>query len=112
MVTQPSAPRPLLLLTLVALSGAAGLCYELLWIRALGRHFGTSTPAITTVVATFMGGLGLGYLWFGKRADQSTRPFRLYQQLELCIAATGLAVSLFLLRGGSWLDALARLCAA
>jgi len=112
LATQPSAPRPALLLTLVALSGAAGLCYELLWIRALGRHFGTSTPAITTVVATFMAGLGLGYLWFGRRADQSTQPFRLYQQLELCIAVTGLAVSLFLLRGGSWLDALARLCAA
>jgi len=101
-----------LLLTLVAISGAAGLCYELLWIRALGRHFGTSTEAITTVVATFMAGLGLGYVWFGQRADQSVRPYRLYQQLELCIAVTGLGVSLFLLRGGSWLDALARACAA
>ena len=99
-------------LTLVAISGAASLCFELLWIRALGRHFGTSTPAITTVVATFMAGLGIGYVWFGRRADESTRPFRLYQQLELCIAVAGLAVSLFLLRADRWLDALARLCAA
>jgi spermidine synthase len=101
----------LFVLSLVALSGAASLTYELLWIRALGRHFGTSTPAIATVVATFMAGLGIGYVWFGRRADRSVRPFRLYQLLELCIAVTGLAVSLFLLRGGSWLDALARLCA-
>ncbi len=48
---------PALLYVLVAISGAAGLGYELLWIRALGLHFGTTTPAITTVVATFMAGL-------------------------------------------------------
>jgi spermidine synthase len=101
-----------LLAALVALSGAASLSYELLWIRALGLHFGTTTPAITTVVATFMAGLGLGNLWFGKRADRSARPFLLYQRLELCIAVTGLGASLLLLRAGPLLDGLARLCAA
>ena len=34
----------------------------------------------------------------------------LYQRLELGIAVTGLAVSLFVLRGGAGLDALARVC--
>ena len=101
-----------LLFALVALSGAASLAYELLWIRALGLHFGTSTPAITTVVATFMGGLGLGYVWFGARADRSARPFSLYQRLELCIAVSGLAVSPLLLRVAPLLDTLARWCAA
>ncbi|HKP63030.1 MAG TPA: fused MFS/spermidine synthase [Polyangiales bacterium] len=95
---------------LVALSGLAGLSYELLWIRALGLHFGTSTPAITTVVATFMAGLGAGNWWFGSRADRSTQPFRLYQRLELGIAVSGLLVSLFVLRGGHALDALSRFC--
>jgi len=100
------------LFALVALSGAAGLAFELLWIRALGLHFGTSTPAITTVVSTFMGGLGLGYVWFGARADRTARPFALYQRLELAIGVAGLSVSLLLLRGGPVLDALARACAA
>lgn len=95
---------------LVAISGAAGLAYELLWIRALGLHFGTSTPAITTVVATFMAGLGLGNWLFGARADRSEQPFHLYQRIELGIAVSGLLVSLFVLRGGAWLDALSRLC--
>ena len=95
----------------MACSGAAGLVYEILWIRALGLHFGTTTPALTTVVATFMAGLGLGQLWFGPRADRSARPLALYRRLEASIAVSGLAVSLLLLRGGSLLDALARACA-
>ena len=101
---------PALLYALVAISGAAGLGYELLWIRALGLHFGTSAPAITTVVATFMAGLGAGNWLFGAAADRSERPFALYQRLELGIAVTGLAVSLLVLRGGGWLDALSRAC--
>lgn len=100
----------MVLYLLVAISGAAGLGFELLWIRALGLHFGTTAPAITTVVATFMAGLGAGNWLFGRAADRSERPFALYQRLELGIAATGLAVSLFVLRGGGWLDALARAC--
>ncbi|HET8935647.1 MAG TPA: fused MFS/spermidine synthase [Polyangiales bacterium] len=112
MPSKPSTPPTPLLLGLVAISGAAGLASELLWIRALGRHFGTTTLSITTVVATFMAGLGLGYVVFGKRADQSRYPFRLYQRLELCIATSGLAVSLFLLRADTALDGLARVCAA
>ncbi|MFI5307625.1 MAG: fused MFS/spermidine synthase, partial [Polyangiales bacterium] len=99
-----------LLYVLVAMSGAAGLGYELLWIRALGLHFGTTTPAITTVVASFMAGLAAGNWLFGAAADRSRRPFVLYQLLELGIGGTGLLVSLFVLRGGGWLDALARFC--
>ncbi|HMI91519.1 MAG TPA: fused MFS/spermidine synthase, partial [Polyangiales bacterium] len=99
-----------MLYLLVALSGAAGLAYELLWIRALGLHFGTTAPAITTVVATFMAGLGAGNWLFGAAADRSERPFALYQRLELGIAVTGLAVSLLVLRGGGVLDALSRAC--
>jgi len=99
---------PILLFLLVAISGSAGLAFELLWIRALGLHFGTSTPAITTVVATFMAGLGAGNWLFGAAADRSQRPFRLYLRLELGIAVSGLCVSLFVLRGGHWLDLLSR----
>jgi spermidine synthase len=73
-------PPPLLYL-LVALSGCAGLSFELLWIRGLGRHFGTTAPALATVVATFMAGLALGNHLFGARADRHPRPFLLYRQL-------------------------------
>ena len=105
-----SAKAPALLYVLVAISGAAGLGYELLWIRALGLHFGTTAPAITTVVATFMAGLGAGNWLFGAMADRSERPFALYMRLELGIALTGLAVSLLVLRAGGLLDALSLAC--
>ncbi len=90
----------------------AGLIFEILWIRALGRYFGTSAPAVATVVATFMAGLALGNRLFGARADRSNRPLRLYAGLELGIGLTGLAVSLLLLQGYAPLEALARLSAA
>lgn len=106
----PTLQSPALLYVLVAMSGAAGLGYELLWIRALGLHFGTTAPAITSVVATFMAGLGAGNWLLGAAADRSERPFALYLRLELGIAVTGLLVSLFVLRGGPWLDALSRAC--
>ncbi|HEX4354382.1 MAG TPA: fused MFS/spermidine synthase, partial [Polyangiales bacterium] len=106
------ATFPPLLGLLVAISGATSLIYELLFIRALGLHFGTTTPAITTVVATFMLGLGLGNLAFGERADRSARPFALYARIELSIALSALAVSIGLWRGGASLDRLARLCSS
>ena len=41
-------------------SGATGLVYELLWVRILYQAFGSTIQSITTVVAAYMGGLGLG----------------------------------------------------
>jgi spermidine synthase len=96
------------LLILVAISGMSGLMYELLWIRLLGLHFGTSTPAIAMVTGTFMLGLALGNAWLGARADKSARPLRLYSWLELGIATSGYAVSALFLYGGGLLDQLSR----
>jgi spermidine synthase len=102
---------PSLLYVLVALSGASALVYEIVWIRAIGLHFGTTTPAITTVVATLMGGMGLGNWLFGALADRNLRPLALYRRIELGIAVSALSVSLVLLRAGEVLDTLSRLCA-
>jgi len=73
------------------LSGAAALVYQVLWVRSLALVFGGSHLAVTTVLAVFMGGLALGGWWFGRVADRSTRPLRLYGVLELGIAASALA---------------------
>ena len=97
-----------LIYLLVFLSGISGLIYEIVWIRALGRHFGTTAPAISTVLAAFMGGLALGNLLIGRRADRTPRPFVLYRWLELGIAASGLLVSMLLLHGDPILGAVAR----
>jgi spermidine synthase len=68
-------------------SGTVGLIYEVLWIRMLGLVFGHTIFAITTVLAAFMGGLGLGSLLFGRLADRSRHLVRFYGLLEIGIGA-------------------------
>src|SRR2546423_1133326 len=72
-------------------SGATGLVYELLWVRILYQSFGSTIQSITTVVAAYMGGLGLGAWLLGRKADRHPRPAALYGWLEIAIGAFGLA---------------------
>lgn len=65
------------------LSGACGLVYEMIWVRKLGLIFGNTTFAISTVLAVYMGGLGLGSLFFGKRIDRQGHPLLWYGFLEI-----------------------------
>ncbi len=78
------------------LSGATGLVYELLWVRVLYQTFGSTIQSVTTVVAAYMGGLGLGAWLLGRRADRHERPAALYGQLEIAIGLFGLASPLVL----------------
>ena len=78
------------------LSGATGLVYELLWVRLLYQSFGSTIQSVTTVVAAYMGGLGLGAYLLGARGDRALRPTRLYGRLEILIGLFGL-VSPFVL---------------
>jgi len=77
-----------LLLTAFFLSGGAGLIYEITWLKALSLIFGGTVYAVTTVLVAFMGGLGLGSWWLGRRFDRHPRPARAYTLLELSIAVT------------------------
>ncbi|PYO94523.1 MAG: hypothetical protein DMD62_05345 [Gemmatimonadetes bacterium] len=72
------------------LSGATGLIYELLWVRVLYQSFGSTIQSVATVVAAYMGGLGLGAWLFGRRADRSARPAELYGKLEIAIGIFGI----------------------
>jgi len=67
------------------LSGACGLVYEMIWVRKLGLIFGNTTFAISTVLAVFMGGLGLGSIFFGKKIDRHGQPLLWYGFLEIGI---------------------------
>jgi len=78
------------------LSGAAGLVYELLWVRVLYQSFGSTIQSVTTVVAAYMGGLGLGAWLFGRRADRHAKPAALYGWLEIAIGGFGLVSPLVL----------------
>src|SRR5216117_942573 len=78
------------------LSGATGLIYELLWVRVLYQSFGSTIQSVTTVVAAYMGGLGLGAWLFGRRVDRTPRPAVLYGRLELAIGIFGILSPLVL----------------
>ncbi len=84
--------RPRLFLCAVFLSGAAGLMYQTLWIRQLGFIFGSTTLSTSIVISSFFFGLAAGSIYFGRRADQTASPVRLYRNLEAGIAGTALLV--------------------
>jgi len=86
-----SRRRQLLVLALFALSGAAGLVYQVVWTRELTLVFGVSSLSVSTVLAVFMAGLALGSWWFGRLADRLRSPLALYGLLELGVAAAGWA---------------------
>lgn len=81
----------LILIAFVA-SGAAGLMYEVVWFRSLTYVFGATQLAVSTVLASFMGGLALGSWLLGAAADRMRRPLRVYAMLEVGIAIGGLSV--------------------
>ncbi len=97
-----AAPLPVVLLyACFFASGLTSLVYELLWVRRLNLVFGSTTYSITTVLAAFMGGLGLGSYLLGRRVRAGRGGARAYAYLELGIAAYAL-VSLPLLGAVEW----------
>lgn len=78
------------------ISGISGLIYETVWFRMLIRVFGTTLEATSTVLAVFMGGLALGAVLAGKKADGLKNPLKFYAGLELLVALTALAATLIM----------------
>ncbi len=97
------------LAALLVVSGASALIFEVIWIRSLTLWFGRTVPAISTVLAAFMAGLALGGVVIGRVADRRPEPVKLYGILEVLIGATGLAVTMLFLHGGTLLAAVSRL---
>ncbi len=77
---------------LFLLSGAASLVYEVVWMRELTLVFGATTYAIATILSTFMGGLAIGSLLFGRYVDRIERPLFVYALLEVGIGIFALIV--------------------
>jgi spermidine synthase len=74
------------------LSGAAGLVYQVVWARLLVLVFGSTTIAVTTVLAVFMGGLALGGALGGRFVDRIRRPLVAYAAIEAGVAAYAVAI--------------------
>src|SRR5712672_3180496 len=86
---QPMRHEILLYLCFLA-SGIAGLTLEIVWSKYLSYLLGNSIYGVATVVAAFLGGLGLGALAGGRLASRTRRPLLLYARLEILVALMGL----------------------
>jgi len=73
-------------------SGAAGLIYEVVWMRMLMRLLGATVLAYTIVLTAFMLGLALGGWHFGRRIDRRGRPLLVYAALEGGVAVWALVL--------------------
>jgi len=66
------------------------------WLREFRLVFGGATPATAAVLAIFMGAMGAGSALFGRKAEASTNPLRLYALIELGVGVAALLTPLLL----------------
>jgi len=91
-----SSPPRLRLALLYALSGAAALVIETVWLRWLHLLLGATAPAASATLVAFFSGQALGAAWAGRRAAGWHRPIAMYGRLELLAALAALAVPVLL----------------
>ncbi len=97
-LTVPASERSPPARTLLFFSGVAALVYQAIWIKQLTLVVGVDVYAVTTGVSGFFAGLALGSALFGRLADRSGNPLRLYALLEVGIAVLGVGATLALAR--------------
>jgi spermidine synthase len=83
-------PRWLLPLLLILFfgSGACALVYQVMWLRLLSLVFGVTVYAASTVLASFMAGLGVGSFVGGRFAARFTRPLAAFGAAEALVGIT------------------------
>lgn len=93
---------------LLCASGAAGLVYQVLWIKQLSLVVGVDVHAVSVGVSAFFAGLALGGSMVGRLADRVSSAWRLYLWLECAIAALAIGATLALAHSAApfaWLEA-------
>ncbi len=73
------------------LSGFAGLVYEVVWIRQASLLFGSTTFALSTVLAVFFLGLACGSYLFGRYGQRTVRPLLAFALVEIGLGLLVLA---------------------
>ncbi|MCF7951794.1 MAG: fused MFS/spermidine synthase [Spirochaetaceae bacterium] len=80
-------------LVIFGISGFCAMASEVLWTRLLGLIIGPTTYSFTIVLVTFILGLALGNIIFGRLADRSRNPFALLAATQVAAAFLVLGVS-------------------
>jgi spermidine synthase len=92
----------LTLYLLAFLSGFAALVYQVAWARILSLTFGGSTLAVSAVVASFMGGMGIGAWLYHRAGDRVGSAIRTYAYLEYGIALSTAGFTLLFIGLPEW----------
>jgi spermidine synthase len=71
------------------------LIYEVVWYQLLQLAIGSTSVSLGILLATFMGGLSIGSIWF-PRIGLKQHPLKIYAALELGIAGFAILVQLSL----------------
>ncbi len=86
-------PRISLLMVALSLSGASGVINQVVWQRALKVFLGGSeTISAMIVVLVFLGGLGAGSVWMGRKIEFLHLPTKVFARIELLLAITNYGV--------------------
>ena len=105
-----SSPVPThLLYALAFLSGSAALVYQVAWTRMLSLTFGSSTLAVSAVVAAFLGGMGIGAWLYHRVGDRVGAALRVYGGIEIGIAVSTAVFTLIFSFLPGWFASLAGL---
>ncbi len=72
------------------LSGIASLTYQVVWVRLLGTSMGSTSAAVSTVLAAFFFGLAIGSYFAERVTKNRISDLRPYLYLEAIIAVSGL----------------------
>lgn len=99
----PGSPRAALYGVLFFASGAAGLVYQVVWMRELGLLFGNTAQAAGATLTAFFSGLALGGWAFGRRQKPLRRPLVAFALLELGIVVAALGAFAIIVLYASWL---------
>jgi len=81
-----------MLTILFALSGAAALIYEIVWMEMLQLVIGSTAIAVAVLLSTFMGGLCLGSILLPRVVPPRVHPLRVFALIEAGIGLCGLLV--------------------
>ncbi|MDQ1355336.1 MAG: spermidine synthase [Acidobacteriota bacterium] len=71
-------------------SGLISLVFQVAWLKMLLNVFGSTVWAAGTLLTTFMAGLAIGSWLFGRIADRTPSPLRLYGIIEGIIGLYGI----------------------
>ncbi len=85
------------------ISGCSALIYQVLWVRLLSLSIGSTSISISTVLAAFFLGLGLGSYFAGNILKKFKHPFKIYLFVEIGIAISAVILLPLLLNLDSYI---------